>query len=264
MLEIVAIGIFGPTERGVLLLSGFVSYIPIATTVLSAAFAWVVFRRYRERDRALHLLWWTAGIALFGAGTFTESYTTVVGWNEHVFRAWYITGALLGGAPLAQGTVYLLLQRRLAHRMAFALVAFIVVAAVCVMLTPVDASLAEDHRLSGDVIEWTWVRAFSPFINTYAFIFLVGGAIYSALKYREAGNSNARAWANVLIAAGAILPGIGGSFTRAGYTEVLYVTEFLGIIVIFAGFRLSTRRRPSSLLPPERSPQRGPSSMTAP
>ena len=47
-------------------------------------------------------------------------------------------------------------------------------------------------------------------------------------------------WGNVVIAVGAILPGIGGSFTRAGYTEVLYVTEFVGIILIYAGYRLNT------------------------
>ena len=44
----------------------------------------------------------------------------------------------------------------------------------------------------------------------------------------------------MLIAAGAILPGIGGSFTRAGFTELLYVTELIGICLIFAGYRAST------------------------
>ena len=44
-----------------------------------------------------------------------------------------------------------------------------------------------------------------------------------------------------LIAVGAILPGIGGSFTRFGYVEVLYVTELLGLLVIWAGYRLNTR-----------------------
>lgn len=35
-----------------------------------------------------------------------------------------------------------------------------------------------------------------------------------------------------MIALGAILPGIGGSFTRLGYVEVLYVTEFTGLLLI--------------------------------
>jgi len=40
-------------------------------------------------------------------GTFMEGWTAIFGWNETIFRSWYISGALLGGAPLAQGTVYL-------------------------------------------------------------------------------------------------------------------------------------------------------------
>jgi hypothetical protein len=222
-----------------------VHYIPIATTLMSFAFAAVVFRRYRQKEGARHLLWWTAGILTFGAGTFTEGYTAVFGWHEGIFRAWYITGALLGGAPLAQGTVYLLIRRTWADRMTIAVVSFIAIATVFVLLTPVDSSLAEEHVLSGKVIDWTWVRAFSPFINTYAFIFLVGGATYSAMRYSESADSRDRTIGNIFIAVGALLPGIGGSFTRFGYTEVLYVTEFIGLILIYFGYRFNTRGRPA-------------------
>ncbi|MBA4181167.1 MAG: hypothetical protein C0506_11310 [Anaerolinea sp.] len=222
-----------------------VYYIPVLTTVLSLAFALAVFQRYRSRDGAPYLLWWAAGIFLFGVGTSMEGFTALFGWNEGIFRSWYISGALLGGAPLAQGTVYLLLSRKTADRLSVILVTFIAIAAIMVLLTPVNAQLADDKKLSGDVIEWTWVRAFSPFINTYAFIFLVGGAAYSALKYRERGDAPGRVWGNALICVGALLPGIGGSFTRMGYTEVLYVTEFVGIILIYFGYRFNVRGRPA-------------------
>ena len=216
-----------------------VYYIPIATTVISAAFAVAIFRRWHQRGRPPHLMWWGLGVALFGVGTFFEGLHALIGWEPLVFRGWYIAGALLGGAPLAQGTVYLLLERRRANQFAIALVAYVALASLFVLLTPLDASLADDKKLNGDVIEWTWVRAFSPFINTYAAIFLIGGAIISMLRYRRGGDGR-RALANCLIAIGAILPGIGGSFTRMGYTEVLYVTEFVGIIFIFSGYHLST------------------------
>ncbi len=215
-------------------------YLPLATTVFSVLFTLAIFRRWNDRERPPHLLWWGAGVALFGVGTFFEGFTALFGWHEPVFRGWYISGALLGGAPLAQGTVYLLLSKRAADRLAIILVLYVAIAAAFVMLTPVDASLASDKKLSGEVIEWTWVRAFSPLVNTYAFIFLVGGAIASMARYGRSGD-RPRAIANSLIAVGAILPGIGGSFTRAGYTEVLYVTEFVGIVLIFVGFRISTQ-----------------------
>ena len=217
-----------------------VSYIPVLSTLLCLVFSGVMFRRYLRRGRSPHLLWWTIGIFVFGVGTFTEAWTTLFGWSETIFRSWYISGALLGGAPLAQGTVYLLLKRRTANFLTVVVVTFICVAALFVLVTPINASLAEEHRLSGNVIEWTWVRAFSPFINTYAFIFLVGGAVYSALRYQQRGDATGKMWGNVVIAVGAILPGIGGGFTRAGYTEVLYVTEFIGIILIYTGYRLNT------------------------
>ena len=87
----------------------FVHYIPIVTTALCVPFAREIYRRYRAHPERLHLLWWSLGILTYGVGTFTEATTTLVGWREPIFRAWYISGALLGGAPLAQGTVYLLL-----------------------------------------------------------------------------------------------------------------------------------------------------------
>ncbi len=218
----------------------FVHYIPIATSVFATWFGFALLRRYRRRG-GLHHLWWAIGAFAYAAGTITESLTTLFGWQEPVFRAWYISGALLGGFPLAQGTVYLLFSRRTADRLTAIVLGVVAVAAVCVLLTPIDFSLVEPHRLSGRVMEWTWVRAFSPFINLYAVTFLIGGAVWSALKYRKIPAMRNRTIGNWFIAVGALLPGIGGTFTRMGYVEVLYVTELLGILLIYVGFRFATR-----------------------
>jgi hypothetical protein len=215
-----------------------VHYIPILTTLFSMGFAVVIFGRYRERG-GRHLLWWGLGMLTFAAGTITESLTTLLGWHEPVFRAWYITGALLGGAPLAQGTVYLLLPRKTADRLTVALVSAVLFGAVCVMLSPVNHDLVEPYRLSGKVLVWHWVRLISPFINLYALTFLMGGAIVSAVRYARQRETKHRAFANVFIAVGALLPGIGGTFTRLGHVEVLYVTELLGLLCIATGYRLS-------------------------
>ena len=221
-----------------------VIYLPVATTAISLVFAAVVWRRFWSSREKLHLLWWCGGIFVFGVGTFFESVTSVFGWEGWVFRGWYISGALLGGAPLAQGTVYLLVKRRTAHVLTVVLVAFIAVASGLFLASPIDASLAEEHRLSGEVIEWQWVRALSPFVNTYAAIFLIGGAIYSAVKFYGEPATRDRFIGSALIAVGAILPGIGGSFARFGYVEVLYVGEFVGLILIAIGYGYSVRERP--------------------
>ncbi len=60
-----------------------VHYIPIITTFVAFAFAYVIFRRYQERKGA-HLAWWAAGAALYGVGTLTEATVTLFGWHEVV------------------------------------------------------------------------------------------------------------------------------------------------------------------------------------
>jgi hypothetical protein len=222
-----------------------VHFVPIVTTLLAIPFSLEIYRRYRQHPERLHRWWWAVGIATYGVGTFTESLTTLLGWREPVFRAWYISGALLGAAPLAQGTVYLLLSRRVAHALTGILVAYVVVAAVAVCLSPIDYGAVEAHRLSGRVFAWQWVRAFSPLVNLYAVVFLIGGAVLSALRYSANRDTRYRMWANVLIAIGAILPGIGGTATRMGHVEVLYVTELVGMLLTWAGYRMSTGRTPS-------------------
>jgi hypothetical protein len=217
-----------------------VHYVPIATSLLALAFAGILARRYRERG-GTHLAWWCAGMAVYAAGTITESLTTLAGWHQPVFKAWYISGALLGGAPLAQGTAYLLLSRRTATRLALIVGTVVLVAAVAVILAPVRTELVEPHRLSGRVFGWPWVRRFSPFLKLAAVVLLVGGAIVSAWRYRKRCEARHRFLGNVAIAIGGILPGIGGTFTRFGHVEVLYVTELLGLGMIWVGYRLNTR-----------------------
>jgi hypothetical protein len=214
-----------------------VHFIPLVTTVVAAFFAPIVYRRWLQRQSGPHLLWWAVGIAVYGLGTLTESLTTVFGWNEWVFRSWYVSGALLGGAPLAQGTVYLMFSRKLANRLSVLLLTAVVVASVCVILSPIDYAAVETYRLTGSVMEWQWARLFSPFINTYAAIFLIGGAAVSAWRFRKDPTARHRFIGNCFIAVGALLPGIGGMATRMGHTEVLYVMELVGLILIWIGYR---------------------------
>ncbi|MHA2609501.1 MAG: hypothetical protein V2G48_02760 [bacterium JZ-2024 1] len=213
-------------------------YIPICTTVVSSVFGCVLFKRYVQRGRAPYLGWWTSGVFIYALGTFTESLVTLFGWNPYFFRLWYISGALMGGAPLAQGSVYFHLPRRVGNILTLFLVVYLMIAITLVMLSPLELEKVEMHRLSGAVFSWRWVRWFSPPVNLYALIFLAGGAFYSAFTYLRRRNSLEGFLGNTFIAVGALLPGIGGVFTRLGYTEVLYVMELFGILLIWAGYRL--------------------------
>ncbi|NNL31769.1 MAG: hypothetical protein HKO80_01045 [Flavobacteriaceae bacterium] len=218
-------------------MQNFISYIPIATTLFSVFFISEIFKHYLQRKTS-YLLWWTLGVLTFGLGTLSESYHALMGWNGANLKFWYIVGALLGGFPLAQGSVYLLMPRWFAHLTTVFFVGLIIVASYFVIQSPFLIPEDYDFRMTGAVFEWKWVRQFSPLINIYSFLFLVGGAIYSAIKYYGQKEKKVHFRGNIFIALGALLPGIGGSFTRAGYVEVLFVTEFLGLVLIYWGYRI--------------------------
>jgi hypothetical protein len=223
-----------------------VDYVPVLTTLLSVFFLSRIVPHYLAK-RSPYLLWWSLGVLTFGAGTLTESINAIVGWSPWNTRVWYVVGALLGGYPLAQGTIYLLMNKRFADISAVLCTAVIIVAAVCVFLSPIKIPEGFDYRLSGRVLEWQWVRAFSPFLNLYAFVFLFGGAVYSAIQYFRVDQGQTRFLGNILIAVGALLPGIGGTATRFGYVEVLYVTELVGLSLIYFGYHLMRRDQSASL-----------------
>lgn len=220
-----------------------IAYVPIITTLVGITFSAELWRHWRRKPEATYLLWWFLGILTYVAGTITESLTALTGWHAAVFRAWYITGALLGAAPLAQGSVYLLLPRRVANVLTVLFLTTVVIASTFIIMSPLNLAHPSilEGRLTGKVLEWTWVRRFSPFLNTYAAVFLIGGAVWSALKYRKVANAQARVRGNWLIAIGTLLPGIGGTATRYGYTEVLFVTELAGLLLVWWGYRTMVR-----------------------
>jgi hypothetical protein len=218
-----------------------VHYLPLLTTALSVVFAASLYRRWTVK-RAPHLWWWAVGITTYGLGTAIESAITLGGNSVALTKVWYIAGALLGGYPLAQGSLYLSWPRALANRLTVITVIFVAVASALVVLSPVNLAALEPHRPSGAILEWRWVRLLTPFINLYAVFFLIGGALMSAWRhYRYRGHSY-RAAGNALIALGAIMPGIGGSFAKAGLVEALYIGECIGLMVIWAGDRVCHRQ----------------------
>jgi hypothetical protein len=212
-------------------------YLPILSTIISAAFAWAILGRYRLKRQSYHLLWWGIGIGTYGMGTLIESLVTLFGWQPALFKAWYIAGALLGGAPLAVGTIYLLFGRRAGHIAVVLLLAAVSVTSIFVILSPVRMDLVDPKMLSGKALAWQSIRRVSPFINSLAALFLVGGAIYSSIRFFSSPESRRVSTGNIFIAIGALLPGIGGMGSRMGHTELLYIAEFIGVILIWVGYK---------------------------
>ncbi len=214
-----------------------VHYLPILTTIFSIFFLYQIGGRYLQKG-GTHLFWWAAGVFTYGLGTFFEAFITLHGNTPFLNKSWYVAGAFLGGYPLAQGSVYLHLKKRNADFLTQLTVPFIVVCSILVFASPVNMDLLEVYRPSGASIEWQWIRLLTPIINTYSVIFLIGTALWSAIRYTRIENGKYRAIGNALITIGAILPGVGGGMAKAGMVEALYIGEFIGLIFIYTGYRV--------------------------
>jgi hypothetical protein len=217
--------------------SRLIAYLPILTTLVAAGFFTALVRRYFKKGSGIHLLWWAAGVFTYGAGTGLESLITVMGNSVALNKLWYVMGALLGAYPLAQGTVYLLLSRKTANRLTGITLPFVLILAALVLTSPVDLENFDPEAPSGRILAWRWLRWMTPVINLYAAGFLVGGAAWSSFRYFADKTMKRRAIGNALIAAGAILPGIGGVAAKSGGVELLYITELIGLILIWAGYQ---------------------------
>lgn len=212
-----------------------IHFLPVLTTVVAAFFLFHIFRRYLQKG-GTHLLWWSIGVFTYGLGTFLESMVSILGNGPFLNKTWYVAGAILGGYPLAQGSVYLHFSKRTADLMTAVTVPFVVLASIFVLLSPTDLTRLEMFRPGGGALAWQWVRGLTPIVNGYAAIFLIGSAVLSAVRFARSNNGFYRALGNTLIASGAILPGIGGGMAKGGFVEALYIGEFVGIILIFAGY----------------------------
>lgn len=215
--------------------------LPFVTTLITFIFAGLVFYRYAVRNGA-PLLLWGIGLTLYAIAESMAAINGSLGWNPLVFRIWYLCGAILTAAWLGQGTIHLLGRRSWANILLLLLVVGSLYAAFKVFTAQVDPTLLLGEDLSGHAITSGGVRILTPFFNIYGLAALAGGAIYSTIVSLRGRAFGSRALGLILIALGALAPGLGGTLSRVGLTEYLYLSEFLGAVLMFSGFILSTSR----------------------
>ena len=227
-------------------------YIPILSTLVTLIFAVAVFNRYFQRG-GLHLLFWGIGLIFYGLGTLTE-VVMLFTFNPWALKLWYLTGAMLTAAWLGQGTVNLLVRKRgVARALNITLVIASTLAFLLVMLAPVDAGLAAAYNTNqpasaqyGEILSRSGLIIFlTIFLNLYGTLTLVGGAIYSAFLFWRKKVLINRLIGNILIAAGALMPALGGSLLKAGMADWLYLSEFLGAVLMYLGFVQATVPQPA-------------------
>lgn len=226
--------------------------LPLLSTLVMFAFTAYVLQRYYVRRR-LCFLFWGIGLAMFGIGSLAEALLSF-GWNDWVFFAWYLFGAVLTAAWIGQGTVYLLARKRRAQVLTIVLVSASVIAALMLLRTMPDLNsaiftpdkpISEQYRdIMPPISEGGYVRLTTPFFNVYGLVTLVGGALWSTYLFWRKRVLPNRVVGNVLIAAGALTIASASTFTRLGYGQVLYLGELLAAILMFAGFLVAAAPLP--------------------
>lgn len=222
--------------------------LPWLSTLVTFAFTAAVFSRYRQRG-GMHLLLWAIGLLLYGIGTLCEVLLGLT-FSVPVLKIWYLTGAMLTAAWLGMGTVHLLVRKgNTAMVLTWVLAGVSILAFVLVMAAPVTSTAYDVTRPASGQYREIFARSglivlLTILLNIYGTLTLVGGAIYSAFLFWRKKILINRMFGNILIALGALSPAMGGSLLRAGLTDMLYLSELIGAILMFIGFMMATSGSP--------------------
>lgn len=232
----------------------------LAAAVITGIFTVIVFRRWWQRRRP-HLLAWAVGLLMYFLGTLSQVVLAVT-WSPLFFGLWYWAGALMVAPWLGQGTAYLLIRRgSIARNIQMALILVgVMTLPWTLFLTPFneaawqpgvdittiyrDFTDADGNILREGIMTGSsrgTVRFFSPIMNIWGTLLLVGGALYSARLFRRKQIMRNRVVGNWLIAAGALLPALAGALIRLDLPYFKYFAEMAGAVFIFAGFLYATR-----------------------
>jgi hypothetical protein len=92
--------------------------LPLGSSLLSLVFAAMVFDQWRQMRRSFQLVW-AVGLLWYAIAAGTEFGGSAFGWNEPLYRAWYLFGAFFVAAYLGMGTIYLLSKTAFGYFAAF-------------------------------------------------------------------------------------------------------------------------------------------------
>lgn len=320
-------------------------FLPAITAVLAGVFFVALMDQWRTRRRGYQAIW-ALGMLFFAIAVACEAIAAAAGWNEPMYRLWYLTGAVLTAGWLGLGNAFLLGRTRFGF--AFALCLFFAglftfltarrdpaiyeaatTTAMLYFLVALVLALAVSVETYFQNWRWPWMalaavggasvlavvftltatlpepgyaidpatgvptaellppelRLLTPFMNVTGSFALILGALFSAYVFMPkrrvldysidpgqpgdqflfnlfiapvaivvnflasapaavlalfTGRINSRVPATLLIAFGAFIPALTDSLNRFGSTEWFQLGKLFGVLLLLAGFLIST------------------------
>jgi hypothetical protein len=170
-------------------------------------------------------LMWASGLALAAGAMAIETVVFTGTVNEPLLQAYVFLSAALVGV-LSLGATRVLRSPRLESTYMAYIVAMTGVVGVSCFLVPVSvSSMVSANVISGDPP--LSLLLLSTLITGPATVVLLASAAISLKRSRK--------WQTLLMIAGALVLGAGGTLYIASFPVALYYAEFIGIVLLFLG-----------------------------
>lgn len=179
--------------------------IAFGAALLTLRLSGLLAARWRER-RSPQLLAWSAGLAAYALGTAAIAWGAAAGWNEGVFRAYYLFGGMLTAPLLGAGSL-LTAGRRLAGPVVLAYAGLATGMALAEPLRSVPAG--RDLPEAQEHLDLAPVRVLAIAGNVAGTLALVGVTL-ATFRRRPRGNA--------LLLAGFLLAAVGSAVSGLGVT----------------------------------------------
>jgi hypothetical protein len=95
-------------------------FIPAVTAALAGIFTLALLDQWRVRRRGYQAIW-ALGMLFFGVAVACEAVAAAFGWDESIYRIWYLTGAVWTAGWLGLGNAFLLGRTRFGFAFALSL-----------------------------------------------------------------------------------------------------------------------------------------------
>lgn len=208
---------------------------PFISFLISAVMAAIMLVRMRRKSRPQEAAWIVAFV-MFSIAAGCQVIGDVFGWTALLARIYYVTGASLVVGWLGLGTWLVVVRKDWLRKIGTWVMIFLSGFGIgLVSLSAVNlAALAADGWQALERPLTLTILTIA--INSLGTLLLVGGALWSAWVFWRKGIQRGRMIGLFLLAAGALSVAAGGSLTRLGHQQYLYIAMAAGIGLMFWGY----------------------------